>query len=78
MTTGSAFEERVRDLPCDAKLAYVVLEKRGPFTRDELAEEVYLTDDEVVWALAVLDEEEMVEEYEHPGSGETIYEVNPK
>lgn len=75
MSTGSAFEEKIRDLPCDAKLAYVVLEKRGPFTRDELASEIYLTDDETVWALAVLDEEEMVEKHEHPGSGEAIYEV---
>ncbi|MDY7081058.1 MAG: ArsR family transcriptional regulator [Halobacteria archaeon] len=77
MTTdsGSTFEEDIRDLPCDAKLAYVVLEKRGPFTEDELASETYLTDDETVYALAVLEEEGLIEKYEYSEGDEAIYEV---
>jgi len=36
---SAAFEEEVRELPCDAKLVFVVLEKRGPFTQDEITRE---------------------------------------
>ncbi len=59
-------EETVRDLPCDAKLVYVVLEKRGPFTFSELMNETYLSEDETMYALAVLEEDELVESTERP------------
>lgn len=59
-------EQQVRDLPCDAKLVYVVLEKRGPFTFDELMHETYLSEDETMYAVAVLEEEGMVESHEGP------------
>jgi len=71
---SAAFEEEVRELPCDAKLVFVVLEKRGPFTQDEITQETYLSEEEVVYALAVLEERDMVEKHEHAG-GE-IYEIN--
>ena len=71
---SAAFEEQVRDLPCDAKLVFVVLEKRGPFTQDEITQETYLSEEEAVYALAVLEEREMVEKHEHAG-GE-IYEIS--
>lgn len=70
---SAAFEEEVRELPCDAKLVFVVLEKRGPFTQDEITQETYLSEEEVVYALAVLEERDMVEKHEHAG-GE-IYEI---
>ncbi|MDY6779944.1 MAG: ArsR family transcriptional regulator [Halobacteria archaeon] len=72
------FEERLRDLPCDAKLAYVVLEKRGPFTENEVSEETYLSEDETVYALAVLEEKDLVLEHQHPDSDETIYEAKKR
>lgn len=71
---SAGFEEKVRELPCDAKLVFVVLEKRGPFTQDELTQETYLSEEEAVYALAVLEERDMVETHEHAG-GE-IYEIN--
>ena len=70
----TAFEEQVRDLPCDAKLVFVVLEKRGPFTQDEITEETYLSEEEAVYALAVLEDRGMVKKHEH--GGEDIYEVS--
>jgi len=76
MDSDSTFEEKVRDLPCDAKLVFVVLEKRGPFTQNEITDETYLSDDEAVWALAVLEERGLVEKHEHLGGEETIYEVS--
>ncbi|MDY6764639.1 MAG: hypothetical protein SV377_02980 [Halobacteria archaeon] len=75
MTTDSAFEEEVRDLPCDAKLAFVVLEQRGPFTQDELSDETYLTEDETVWALAVLEKHDLVTKHKPPSEDEVIYQV---
>jgi transcription initiation factor IIE alpha subunit len=71
---STAFEEQVRDLPCDAKLVFVVLEKRGPFTQDEITEETYLSEEESVYALAVLEDRGMVKKHEH--GGEDIYEVS--
>ena len=71
--SDSAYEEKVRDLPCDAKLVFVVLEKRGPFTEDEIIDETYLSSDEAVYALAVLEERGMVSEHDHDDG--TIYEV---
>lgn len=71
---STAFEEQVRDLPCDAKLVFVVLEKRGPFTQDEITEETYLSEEESVYALAVLEDRGMVKKHEHGGEG--IYEVS--
>jgi len=73
--SDSTYEERVRDLPCDAKLVFVVLEKRGPFTQDEIVDETYLSRDEAVYALAVLQDRGMIQEHEH-GSDGVIYEVN--
>lgn len=64
MTDVAEREGAVRDLPCDAKLAYVVLEKRGPFTREELERETYLDEDETIYAIAVLEEEGLVETIE--------------
>jgi transcription initiation factor IIE alpha subunit len=71
---STAFEEQVRDLPCDAKLVFVVLEKRGPFTQDEITEETYLSEEEAVYALAVVEDRGMVKKHEH--GGEEIYEIS--
>jgi len=71
---SATFEQEVRDLPCDAKLVFVVLEKRGPFTQEELTQETYLSEEEAVYAVAVLEEREMVEKHEH--AGEEIYEIS--
>jgi transcription initiation factor IIE alpha subunit len=73
MTADPELEESVRELPCDAKLAYVVLEKRGPFTEEELQRETYLNEDETVYAIAVLEEEGLVDAVETDGS--TLYDV---
>lgn len=73
MTADPDVEQSVRDLPCDAKLAYVVLEKRGPFTQEELQRETYLNEDETVYALAVLEEEGLVATVETDGAA--LYDV---
>ena len=69
-------EDEIRDLPCDAKLAYIVLEKRGPFTVDELKRETYLTRDETIYALAVLEKHGMVRKYDE--LEDSIYEAKMK
>ncbi|MFP4632225.1 MAG: hypothetical protein ACOCT0_00070 [Halobacteriota archaeon] len=75
MDTGEMdTEEVVRDLPCDAKLVYVVLEKRGPFSFTELMHETYLSEDETLYAVAVLEEQGLVDSHEH--EDEEIYGVD--
>ncbi|MFB6283531.1 MAG: hypothetical protein ABEK59_06310 [Halobacteria archaeon] len=73
MAMNTVEEEEIRDLPCDAKLAYIVLEKRGPFTVEELKRETYLTGDETVWALAVLNKRGLVDKYDE--LDDSIYEA---
>ncbi len=76
MTEETELEHQIKELPCDAKLAYVVLEKRGPFTHDEIREETYLSDDETLYALAVLEEEGLVDKFNASDRDVDVYEVS--